>query len=105
MHGGCAECCQPVRSFTLREDWQREYRPRKCCHTGQRSGSSPKISATLGSNEHNRSAAAEHRAVLEAALRKTSRESLAAVLASMPDAGCDEDFARQEDKAEGSVFD
>jgi len=48
ISGGCTECCQPERSFALREDWQREYRPRKCCYTGQRSGSSPKISATLG---------------------------------------------------------
>lgn len=55
--------------------------------------------------EHNRSAEAEHRAILEAALRKTRRRSLAAVLASMPDAGRDEDFERQEDKAETSVFD
>jgi len=48
ISGGCTECCQPERSFTLREDWQREYRRRKCRYTGQRSGSSPKIIATLG---------------------------------------------------------
>lgn len=55
--------------------------------------------------EHNRSAEAEHRAILEAALRKTRRRSLAAILASMPDVGRDEDFERQEDKAASSVFD
>lgn len=55
--------------------------------------------------EHSRSAEAEHRAILEAALRKTRRRSLAAVLASMPDVGGDEDFERQEDRAVNGVFD
>jgi len=55
--------------------------------------------------EHNRSAEAEHRAILEQTLMMTRRRSLAAVLASMPDAGRDEDFERQEDKAADSVFD
>jgi plasmid stability protein len=43
---------------------------------------------------HARSAEAEHRAILEAALAPTRRKSLAAVLASMPDVGKDADFAR-----------
>ncbi len=43
---------------------------------------------------HARSAEAEHRAILEAALMKTQRRSLIDVLASMPDVGCDEDFER-----------
>ncbi|WP_290649763.1 DNA-binding protein [Aquisalimonas sp.] len=47
---------------------------------------------------HNRSAEAEHRAILEQALVKTRRKSLAEVLASMPDLGRDEDFDRVDDK-------
>lgn len=46
---------------------------------------------------HNRSAEAEHRAILEQALVQTRRRSLAEVLASMPDVGCDEDFERVEE--------
>jgi len=45
---------------------------------------------------HNRSAEQEHREILEAALRGPKRRSLAAVLASMPNVGNDEDFARQQ---------
>jgi plasmid stability protein len=43
---------------------------------------------------HSRSAEAEHRAILEAALAPTRRKSLAQVLATMPDVGKDSDFAR-----------
>lgn len=43
---------------------------------------------------HGRSAEQEHRAILEAALLGPRRCSLAAVLASMPNVGRDEDFAR-----------
>lgn len=46
---------------------------------------------------HNRSAEQEHREILEAALRGPKRRSLAAVLASMPNVGRDEDFARHQD--------
>ena len=46
---------------------------------------------------HNRSAEQEHREILEAALRRPRRRSLAAVLASMPNVGRDEDFARHQD--------
>jgi antitoxin FitA len=46
--------------------------------------------------KHNRSAEQEHREILEAALRGPKRRSLAAVLASMPNVGTDEDFARQQ---------
>lgn len=42
-------------------------------------------------------AEAEHRAILEQALVQTRRRSLAEVLASMPDVGCDEDFERVEE--------
>jgi len=48
---------------------------------------------------HARSAEAEHRAILEAALLRTRRRSLAEVLAKMPDVGRDEDFDRRQDEA------
>lgn len=41
-----------------------------------------------------RSAEAEHRAILEAALIATRRKSLVALLARMPNVGDDADFAR-----------
>lgn len=53
---------------------------------------------------HARSAEAEHRAILEAALLKTRRRPLAEVLAKMPDVGRDEDFERRQDGT-GSVSD
>lgn len=48
---------------------------------------------------HNRSAEAEHRAILEEVLVKTHRKSLAEVLAAMPDVGRDEDFERRDGEA------
>jgi plasmid stability protein len=45
---------------------------------------------------HGVSAEAEHRRILEEALRSPPRRSFAEVLASMPDVGRDEDFARVE---------
>jgi plasmid stability protein len=53
---------------------------------------------------HHRSAEAEHRAILEQALRKTRRKSFAQVLAAMPNVGKDEDFARIEDTGSPDVF-
>ena len=55
---------------------------------------------------HGRSAEAEHRAILKAALARPLRRSFAEVLASMPDVGLDADFERA-DSAERSphVFD
>jgi plasmid stability protein len=44
--------------------------------------------------DHARSAEAEHRAILEAALSPTRRRSLASLLARMPNVGDDGDFAR-----------
>lgn len=41
---------------------------------------------------HGRSAEAEHREILRAALQRPSRRSFAEVLASMPEVGNDEDF-------------
>ena len=46
---------------------------------------------------HGRSAEAEHRAILAAALLLTPKKSFAEVLSSMPDVGEDEDFVRRED--------
>jgi plasmid stability protein len=45
---------------------------------------------------HGRSAEAEHRAILKAALARPRRRTLAEVLASMPDVGADADFERVE---------
>ena len=55
--------------------------------------------------KHGRSAEAEHRAILEHALIKTRRRSLAEVLAAMPDVGRDEDFERTDDNGAPRVFD
>lgn len=46
--------------------------------------------------EHGRSAEAEHREILKAALLRPARRSFAEVLASMPNVGEDSDFARAE---------
>jgi plasmid stability protein len=56
--------------------------------------------------KHGRSAEAEHREILAAALALPRRRSFAEVLASMPDVGADADFERVESgKAAPSVFD
>ncbi len=52
--------------------------------------------------KHGRSAEAEHRAILAAALGGARRRSFAQVLASMPDVGTDEDFARVESRRKAS---
>ena len=53
-----------------------------------------------------RSAEAEHRALLAAALGHPARRSFAEVLASMPDVGSDADFARVNDERSApDVFD
>jgi len=56
---------------------------------------------------HGRSAEAEHRVILEQALARTRRRSLADVLASMPDVGRDEDFERVDEQGSAArrVFD
>jgi len=46
---------------------------------------------------HGRSAEAEHRAILAAALMSPPRRNLAELLGSMPDVGLDADFERQDD--------
>ncbi len=55
-----------------------------------------------------RSAEAEHRAILDAALRHPRKRSFAEVLRQMPDVGRDEDFARvaqPQGQDPGRVFD
>jgi plasmid stability protein len=52
---------------------------------------------------HGRSAEAEHRAILAAALTGPRKRSFAEVLAAMPDAGRDSDFGRVESAAEAPV--
>ena len=55
---------------------------------------------------HGRSAEAEHREILAAALRRPRKRSFAAVLASMPNVGEDSDFERIEQAGEApDVFD
>jgi antitoxin FitA len=46
--------------------------------------------------KNGRSAEQEHREILEAALRRPRRRSLAEVLASIPNVGEDQDFAREQ---------
>jgi len=52
--------------------------------------------------EHGRSAEAEHRSILTAALLNPPRRKLYDLLASMPDVGRDDDFARQPEGAASS---
>lgn len=54
---------------------------------------------------HNRSAEAEHRAILESILTRPQRRNLARVLASIPDVGRDEDFDRLDEGRSADVFD
>jgi plasmid stability protein len=49
---------------------------------------------------HGRSAEAEHREILAAALSRPRRRSFAEILASIPDVGDDADFERVEEKGE-----
>ena len=53
---------------------------------------------------HGRSAEAEHRAILETTLRRTRRRTFAEALATMPNVGRDEDFARMDDPVTKDVF-
>ena len=54
---------------------------------------------------HGRSAEAEHRAILAAALMSPPRRNLAELLGSMPDVGQDADFEQQDDTvAPADVF-
>jgi plasmid stability protein len=54
---------------------------------------------------HGRSAEAEHREILAAALTRPRKRSFAEVLASMPDVGEDADFERVEAEGAPRVFD
>ena len=51
--------------------------------------------------KNNRSAEQEHREILRAALRGPRRRTLAEALASMPNVGKDEDFARHQKDRRG----
>jgi plasmid stability protein len=54
---------------------------------------------------HGRSAEAEHRAILAAALMSPPRRNLAELLGSMPDVGLDAEFERKDDTlAPADVF-
>ena len=53
---------------------------------------------------HGRSAEAEHRAILESALARTRRKTFAQALATIPDVGSDEDFARNQDESAPDVL-
>lgn len=53
---------------------------------------------------HGRSAEAEHRAILEEALLRTRRRSLADAIAQVPAAGRDEDFERIQSERARDVF-
>jgi plasmid stability protein len=53
---------------------------------------------------NSRSAEAEHRAILESALARTRRKTFAQVLATMPNVGTDEDFARKQDENASDVL-
>ena len=50
--------------------------------------------------KHGRSAEAEHREILAAALRRPRKRHLADVLAAVPNVGSDGDFTRSEDAIE-----
>lgn len=54
---------------------------------------------------HNRSAEAEHRAILESILSRPHRKNLAQVLASIPDVGRNDDFERLDADKSADVFD
>jgi plasmid stability protein len=55
---------------------------------------------------HGRSAEAEHRAILAAALSGTKKRTFAQFLTTMPNVGLDEDFAREsEHRGPADVFD
>jgi len=54
--------------------------------------------------ENQRSAEAEHRAILHEALMQPTRKPFARVLAEMPNAGDDTDFARDDTASVEDVF-
>jgi antitoxin FitA len=56
-------------------------------------------------SQHGISAEAEHRRILEQALRRPQKKGFLEMLAQMPDVGRDEDFARHQDEGAAKVFD
>lgn len=53
-------------------------------------------------SQHGISAEAEHRLILEEALLKPKKRSLAEVLLEIPPVGCDEDFQRRQNSDDSS---
>ena len=56
-------------------------------------------------SRHGISAEAEHRRILEQALRQPQKKGFLEVLAQIPDVGRDEDFVRRQEEDAASVFD
>lgn len=56
-------------------------------------------------SQHGISAEAEHRRILEEALMRPKKKSLAEILLQMPNVGTDEDFTRVESDEPKNVFD
>ena len=54
--------------------------------------------------KYGRSAEAEHRLILEAALLKPRRKSFTEVLKNIPDVGTDADFERKDGTGDSDVF-
>lgn len=54
---------------------------------------------------HGISAEAEHRKILESALMRPKKKSFAEVLLSIPNAGNDLDFKREQESSANNVFD
>ena len=54
---------------------------------------------------HGVSAEAEHRKILESVLVHPKKKSFAEVLASIPNVGDDQDFAREQNERAANVFD
>ena len=54
--------------------------------------------------KHGRSAEAEHRRILEAALLRPGKKSFTEVLKAIPDVGTDADFEREDDTGDRDVF-
>jgi plasmid stability protein len=58
----------------------------------------------IRAGKHGISAEAEHRRILEEALKKPKKKSIAQILASMPNVGEDADFERIQSDRDDDVF-
>lgn len=59
----------------------------------------------MRASRHGISAEAEHRRILEQALRRPKKRSFLEVLSQIPEVGTDEDFARVQDQQASNPFD